>query len=200
MAVAALAIALVLATGCGAAHRALDERIPPALLAGMRSIGPGPRFHPAAARRFPGPCRRRLGRRTQTHVELFARDHVVLIAAGVGARPPRGRRAGRIVHARCFGPVVTLDPTGTVLVTAGRRATIGDLFRAWGQPLSRTRLASFRAARWAHVAAYVNGRPTPRPPGSIPLAPGAEIVLELGPHVPPHRSYAFPPLPPTTLG
>jgi hypothetical protein len=27
----------------------------------------------------------------------------------------------------------------------------------------------------------------------VPLTPHAEIVLEVGPHVPPHASYTFPP-------
>jgi hypothetical protein len=49
---------------------------------------------------------------------------------------------------------------------------VGALFRSRGQPLSATRLASFRA---------------------VPLTRHAEIVLEVGPHVPPHSSYAFPP-------
>jgi dihydroxyacid dehydratase/phosphogluconate dehydratase len=33
----------------------------------------------------------------------------------------------------------------------------------------------------------------PGAPGAVPLTRHAEIVLEVGPHVPPHSSYAFPP-------
>jgi hypothetical protein len=116
----------------------------------------------------------------------------VLIAAGVGTRPPRRLAGGRIVAARCYGPVVTLDPTGTVWVRRGRRATVGRLFRAWGVPLSAARIGTFTGGR---VAVFVDGRAVGRSPGAVPLTPGAEIVLEVGPHVPPHRRYRFPPPP-----
>jgi len=44
------------------------------------------------------------------------------------------------------------------------------------------------------VRAYVDGRRWTRTaPAAIPLTRHAEIVLELGPYVPPHRSFTFPP-------
>jgi hypothetical protein len=143
----------------------------------------------------PGRCRPTLGRRTPAHVELFAANHVVLIAAGVGMRPPRTTQDARVVHAACFGTLVTLDPTGTVYALRGSRLTIGDLFRAWGEPLSPTRLASFTAPSGTHVTVYINGHLRHLAPDDVPLTDHAEIVLELGPHVPPHASYTFPPPP-----
>jgi hypothetical protein len=125
-------------------------------------------------------------------VELFGDNHVVLVAGGIGTRPPRRTVAGRILGARCFGSLVTLDPTGTVYVRAGTRATVGDLFRAWGQVLTARRLVSFAGGR---VRVYVNGRARNGSPGTVPLGRHAEIVLEIGPYVPPHRSYAFAPTP-----
>jgi hypothetical protein len=80
-----------------------------------------------------------------------------------------------------------------VLVRPGARLTLGDLFRSWGQPLTPQRLASFTARPGERVAVFVNGRPWPGVPGAVPLTPHAEIVLEVGPRVPPHASYAFPP-------
>ena len=100
---------------------------------------------------------------------------------------------GRITRASCYGALVTLDPTGLVLVRPGAGLTVAALFRSWGQPLSATRLASFRAAAGTRVAVFVDGRPWPGAPGAVPLTRHAEIVLEVGPHVPPHSSYAFPP-------
>lgn len=135
-------------------------------------------------------CRRRLGPRDAAHVEVFADDRVVLVAAGIGTRPPRRYSAGRIAAARCYGALVTLDPTGVVLVRRGSRFTIGDLFASWGQPLSARRMASFRARA---VTAFVGGRRLPGPAGRIPLRRHAEIVLEIGPPVPPHNIYRFPP-------
>jgi hypothetical protein len=40
---------------------------------------------------------------------------------------------------------------------------------------------------------YVDGKPWSGSPENVPLSPHAEIVLEVGPHVPPHSSYTFPP-------
>jgi hypothetical protein len=163
--------------------------VPAALAREARPIGRGSRFHPPASGPVLGTCRRRLGARTGVHVELFAANRVVLIAAGIGARPPLRQDAGRITAARCFGELVTVDPTGVVLIAPGRRLTLGDLFRSWGQPLSAHRMASFNG----RVRVYVGGRRTAAGPVGLRLAPHAEIVLEVGPYVPPHASYRFPP-------
>jgi hypothetical protein len=88
---------------------------------------------------------------------------------------------------------VTIEPTGVVLVRRAASLTVADIFRSWGQPLSRRRLASFSAPPGEQVTAFVDGRPWHGPPGNVPLRPHSEIVLEVGPHVPPHRTYTFPP-------
>ncbi len=126
------------------------------------------------------------------HVEVFAQNRVVIVPAGIGTRPPRRLSAGRITRAHCYGDLVTLDPTGVVLVRIGRRPTLSELFRSWGQPLSITRLASFHASPGARVAVFINGHRSPPRPDHVPLTPNAEIVLEVGPHVPPHTTYTFP--------
>jgi hypothetical protein len=170
--------------------------IPSSLLSQARPIGLGPRFHPAATGPVSGSCTRSLGPRDGVHVEVFAADQVLLLPAGLGTRPPRQLLDGRVTGAACYGALVTLDPTGVVLVRrpvpAGAGLTLGALFRSWGQPLSATRLASFAAPAGARVSVYVNGRRWPGAPGAVPLTRHAEIVLEVGPPVPPHASYAFP--------
>ena len=88
---------------------------------------------------------------------------------------------------------MTLDPTGLVLVRAGSHPVLADLFRAWGEPLSTRRLASFAAVTGARVAVFVNGRRWRGAAGQRAACFTAEIVLEVGPYVPPHRSYTFPP-------
>ena len=138
-----------------------------------------------------GRCRSSLGRRFGVHVELFAANRVVLLAEGIGTRPPRRYSAGRISGAACYGDVVTIDPTGLVLVRTGRRPTVAQLVRSWGQPLPMRRLASFISHQG--VAVFVNGHRSTRPAAAVRLARHAEIVLEVGPHVPPHSSYTFPP-------
>ncbi|HEY2260305.1 MAG TPA: hypothetical protein VGH45_11360 [Solirubrobacteraceae bacterium] len=186
--------------GCGSHHPTATARqippgtgIPPALVREARPIGRGPRFHPPATGRVPGRCRPGPGRRDGVHVELFAADRVVLVAAGIGARPPLAFSAGRITGARCYGDLVTLEPTGVVLVRRGVGLRLAALFAAWGQPLSRRRLAGFAAAPGTQVAVFVNGLRWTGEPGAVPLARHEEIVLEVGPYVPPHSSYTFPP-------
>jgi hypothetical protein len=188
---AALALA-----GCGSSApttSTASSTVPADLLAQARPIGHGARFHPPATGPVVGSCNAKLGDRNGTHVELFAENRVVLIAAGIGTRPPLRYSAGRIASARCYGDLVTLEPTGVVLVRRRARLTLADLFRSWGQPLSAHRVASFGAGPGQSVRVFVNGRPRRGSPGSVPLSAHAEIVLEVGPHVPPHVSYTFPP-------
>lgn len=127
------------------------------------------------------------------HVELFAANRVVIVPSGIGTRVPAERLSGRIVTARCYGDLVTLEPTGLVLLRSGSRLRLADLFRAWGQPLSATRLGPFAAPLGTRVHVFIDGRGWRRSPASVPLTRHAVIVLEVGPYVPPHVSYRFPP-------
>jgi len=196
-------LAVLLAAGCGAARQAdrpsdspatkAPSAIPPGLLSQARPIGVGPRFHPPVTGPVSGSCKPALGPRDGVHVEVFAANRVLLLPAGIGTSPPRTALDGRITSARCYGALVTLDPTGVVLLRPGATLTLGALFSCWGQPLSPARLASFTATAGSEVTVFVNGRRWPGTPAAVPLTRHAEIVLEVGPHVPPHPSYAFPP-------
>ncbi len=166
---------------------------PAALVAEARPIGRGPRFQPPARGPVLGACTRRLGARDGVHVEVFGANRVVIIPAGIGTRPPLQFSAGRIAGAGCYGEVVTLDPTGVLLVRPGARLVLADLFRSWGEPLSRRRLASFTTSPGVQVAVFVDGRAWRGSPAAVPLRRHSEIVLEVGPHVPPHTAYTFPP-------
>jgi hypothetical protein len=191
-----MACAAIVLLGCGSSTPTTPTAgaaVPADLLAQARPIGHGARFHPPATGPVVGRCKPTLGARMGAHVELFAANRVVLIAAGIGIRPPVSYSAGRIAKARCYGDLVTLEPTGVVLVRRGARLTLEDLFRSWGQPLSTHRLASFSAGQGQSVRVFVDGRPRSGRPGAVPLSAHSEIVLEVGPHVPPHSSYTFPP-------
>ena len=191
---AVLALGLLALAGCGSSRPTTSSSaIPPSLLREVRPIGVGPRFQPPPRGSVVGACRSRLGARDGVHVEVFAENRVVIVAAGIGTRGPRTRLDGGITAARCYGAIVTLEPTGVVLVRRGLRLTLAQLFRAWGQPLSPTRVASFAAPAGTRVAVFLDGRRVAGPPGSVVLARHAEIVVEVGPHVPPHSSFAFPP-------
>jgi hypothetical protein len=192
--VVAGALAALALGGCGASATPApsEQAIPAALVAQARPIGRGAAFHPPArgwVGTGSGACRAPLGPRDGVHVELFAANRVALVAAGIGVRGPLTRSGGRIPGARCYGDLVTLEPTGVVLTRPGAPLTLGDLFRAWGRPLSARRMLSFRGP----VSVFVDGRRRPGPPRAIPLTRHGEIVLEVGPHVPPHPAYHFPP-------
>lgn len=177
---AALALA---AAGCGGASSSTSG-IPPGLISQARPIGAGPAFHPPARGPVVGACHPLLGPRYGVHLEVFAQNEVVLVPAGIGTRPPRVLSAGRIIQARCYGSLVTLDPTGVILVRTMVSAQLGQLFRSWGYaPSSSGR----------RVRAYVDGRRWTGPLSAVPLTRHAEIVVEAGPYVPPHHAYLFPP-------
>ena len=165
-------LAVGLLAGCGQTGRPVPRpSIPAGLLAGLRPIGRGVHFHPPVRGRPTGGCRSRPGPH-EAHLELFAADRVLLIPAGVGHRDG------------CWGEVTTRTSTGVIHFRAG--ATIASLFAAWGEPFGPRRLASFAGP----VRAYVAGRRV----GSVPaLTDRAEIVLEVGPYVPPHRTFRFAP-------
>ena len=180
-------LALAMA-GCGESADGPDPGVE-AARASSRPLGVGPRFHPPSPTHAVKDCRARLGPRDGAHLELFAADRVVLFPSGIGTEPPRRTEAGRIRAARCFGALVTLEPTGLVLVRKGERRTLGEFFATWGKPLTLGRAADFTG----RVRAFVSGQPWRGDPRAIPLRPHAVIVLEIGPFVPPHHSYAFPP-------
>lgn len=157
-----------------------------------RPIGSGPRFRPPVTGGVTGTCRPRLGPRFGVHLEVFGADRVVIVPAGIGTLAPRHLSAGRIAAARCYGSIVTIDPTGLLLVRPRSGLQLSDLFRAWGEPLSRRQIASFAAPAGERTAVFVDGHRWRGRPGDVPLVRHAEIVLEVGPHVPPHSSYTFP--------
>lgn len=132
-------------------------------------------------------------RHVGAHLELFAHRRVVVVPAGIGMAPPLRADGAYVRAARCSYPVRTREPTGLLELDPRRGAfTLGELFAIWGQPLSATRLAGFRAPPGTRVAAYLDGRPWPGDPRALPLRRHAVIVLEVAGHVPPHTTYRFP--------
>ncbi|HEX7525278.1 MAG TPA: hypothetical protein VF327_03165 [Gaiellaceae bacterium] len=148
-------------------------------------VGIGRRYHPSPAAH--GACvAASLDRGPRVHLELFAGGRVVIVPAAVGLRGAHVT-LGRVDRARCRARVWTTDPTG--VLSFERDATLGDLFAVWGRALGPARLLGFRG----DVRVYVDGLRRKLDPRDVRLRDGAELVLEVGTYVPPHRSYRFPP-------
>ena len=135
-------------------------------------IGTGPKFHPPAQTR-PVPLSCAKTKRYGVHLELFARNRVIIVPAGIEHRCLRTRW-----------------PVGIVEVRG--RHTLGEFFRVWRQPLSQTRLVGFKTRPDRPVRAYVNGRRWRGELRRIPLRRHANIVLELGRYIPPKKVFLFP--------
>jgi hypothetical protein len=190
---------VVLASGCGGRGASTRPAADPAVL--PIPLGQGSRYRPPslgveAARAAPiggARCQASAARRFGVHLELFAHRRVVRVPAGIGVAPPRQSRGAYVRGGRCRYPLSTTEPTGLIEVAAGARLSLGHFFAIWGQPLSTRRLAGFRAGARQRVAAFVDGERWRGPLGAIPLRRHAQIVLQVGGHVPPHRRYLFPP-------
>jgi hypothetical protein len=159
-------------------------------------IGPGPAYLPP-----PAPAAVRAGQPVGAlrcsapgavfalHLELFANRRVVVVPAGIGVAAPFRQNGATVTPGGCVYPASTLTPTGVVRVARGARLRLADVFAIWGQRLGSRALASFRSS--SPLRAYVGGRRVSGPASAIPLTPHAEIVLELGGYVPPHRFFLF---------
>jgi hypothetical protein len=134
-------------------------------------------------------CRAAAGRWEDAHVEVFARGRVVILPPGIGVARPRRAVGAAVSGGRCSYPVRTTDPTGVVRYRPGRGLDLGDLFAVWGQPLTRHRVCGFRSS--TPVRVYVGGRRVDGTPAAVPLRRHAEIVIEIGRYVSPHRFYVF---------
>lgn len=125
------------------------------------------------------------------HLELYAQRLVVQVPAGIGVAPPLRRQGSYVLSGPCLYPLRSLEPTGLILIDRGAELRLGQLFALWSQPLGRSKLAGFSG----RVAAYLNGRRWTGAPEAIPLTRltrHAEIALETGGVVIPHRGYRFP--------
>jgi hypothetical protein len=189
--IAAGALAAALAAAAGAAPRAAPVPTP---------VGKGPLFRPSATTSAVArgdvvgrhACSRAREARFGVHLELFAHGRVVIVPAGIGMAPPLKVRGARVLSGRCSYPARTREPTGVVELARSARLTLGELFEIWGRPLDERRLLGFRAPAGRTVRAYVGGRRWRGDPRAIPLSRHAQIVLQVGPVIPPHDAYHFP--------
>ncbi|MEP6779455.1 MAG: hypothetical protein ABJC26_06160 [Gemmatimonadaceae bacterium] len=115
------------------------------------------------------------GQRLHIHQHLVILDHgkPVPIPANVGQVPAKG----------CLYWVHTHTPDGIIHIEAplDRKFTLGNFFAIWGQPLSRTHVATAIASKGTTVTVWVNGKKFVGDPNKIDLDAHADIVIQVGP-------------------
>jgi hypothetical protein len=123
-------------------------------------------------------CDQMEGNRLHIHQHLVIFDHgkEVPIPPNVGQRP----------LSDCLYWVHTHTPDGIIHIEAprDRTFTLGDFFRIWGQPLSKSEAATAHAAKGAALKVWVNGKPFAADPATIKLGEHTDIVIEAGPPFP----------------
>lgn len=205
MRLAPLVLLALLCPGCSTGARSSSSQAPSSALpdpASARSVGRGPRYRPSPTGHLEAHAKPVGGMRclppgrvvSAAHIEIFADDHVVVVPSGIGFAPPLRRHGAYVSGGRCAYRMQTLAPTGLVLMQAGPTVTIGRLFDLWGQPFTRRRVAGFVAPGGTEVSVFIDGARWRGDPSSAPIAPGAQIAMEVGPYVTPHARYTFPPL------
>ena len=108
-----------------------------------------------------------------SHLQLFDRGRAVKVPSQIGIPTGGG----------CLYWVHTHTPDGIIHIESPvmRPFTLGQFFDIWGEPLSRTRAASVRAARGKALRVTVNGKTWNGDPRNIVLRDREEIVIQSGP-------------------
>jgi hypothetical protein len=120
-------------------------------------------------------CDAQEGQRIHIHQHLLILDH----GKPVNIPPNVGQPAGK----RCIYWLHTHTPDGIIHIEApkDRAFTLGDFFKVWDEPLSKTEASSAKTAKGEKVKVYVDGKPFAGDPKSIKLATHTDIVIEVGP-------------------
>jgi hypothetical protein len=115
---------------------------------------------------------------------LHIHQHLTILDHGRPVSIPLN--VGRPLEKDCLYWVHTHTPDGVIHIEApqSRPFTLADFFAVWGEPLSRTRAASARAAKGQTLRVWVNGTRYSGDPRAIPLAVHTDIVIEAGPPFP----------------
>ncbi|HEX4682802.1 MAG TPA: hypothetical protein VH277_08850 [Gemmatimonadaceae bacterium] len=115
---------------------------------------------------------------------LHIHQHLLILDRGKEVHIPEN--VGQPAGLRCLYWLHTHTPDGIIHIEApkDRSFTLGDFFRIWGQPLSRSNAASAHAKRGQRLRVWVNGKPFAADPNTIKLSAHTDIVIEAGPPFP----------------
>jgi hypothetical protein len=141
---------------------------------GMQQVPAAPNGEPVAGIS----CDAMEGNRIHIHQHLVIFDHgkEVAIPPNVGQRPQK----------QCLYWLHTHTPDGIIHIEAplNRTFTLGDFFKVWGQPLTKTSASTAHADKGTSLKVWVDGNPYTKDPATIPLASHTDIVIEAGPPFP----------------
>ncbi len=118
------------------------------------------------------------GQRLHIHQHLVIFDHGKTLDI-----PPN---VGQVPVKRCLYWLHTHTPDGIIHIEApqDRTFTLGDFFKIWGQPLSRTTAATAHAKKGSTLRIWVDGKSFKGDPRTIALKSHTDIVIEAGPPFP----------------
>jgi hypothetical protein len=127
------------------------------------------------------------------HLAVFVNGRPGAIPEGIGIAPPRSEEQTTegpfVLGGTCFYWLHSHTNDGVIHIESPdhRTYTLGNYFDIWNQPLSATQVGLAKGP----VTAYLDGRPFPGDPRSIPLTAHAVIQLDVGTVVAP-QGFTFP--------
>lgn len=126
------------------------------------------------------------------HLAVFANGAPRYVPAGIGipgSKVVQTAEGPVATGGKCIYWLHTHAPDGVIHVESpiDRVYTLGNFFRVWRQPLSRTRVADVSGP----VTAFFNGKPWTKDPTAIPLLPHAVIQLNVGSPIVPDQSISW---------
>ena len=128
-------------------------------------------------------CDAQEGQRIHIHQHLLIVDR--------GRTVPIPPNVGQPANVRCIYWLHTHTPDGIIHIEApkDRSFTLGDFFKVWGQPLSRTMASTAKARKGRTLKVWVNGKAYAGDPAKIALVAHEDIVIEAGPPFPKPKAF-----------
>lgn len=120
------------------------------------------------------------------HLAIYNKGRSVQVPQGIGIKNANPATS-------CLFWLHTHAANGVIHVESPARDTytLGQFFAVWGQPLSQTQVTTLTTDAAHQIRAYVNGRPFPGDPRTIPLTQHELITLEYGPPWVPPAQHQF---------
>ena len=122
------------------------------------------------------------------HLDILFQNGPVTIPANTGV--PTGSSCLYWLHTHDESGVIHIEAPQA---SASRQFTLGDFFAIWGQPLSRSRVATIPINSKNQLKIWVNGSPYTGDPSKIVLKGHEQIVIQIGPpFTTPPPTYTWP--------